>query len=786
MPFDEESRNLRNRPAFAPGMNDDDDDDDDDDFGSPMGGGPRGVSMRNQSFSSTPSSPFGTGGFSPQPPGGRPFGAGGFGSPMQPQGMQGQQQTQATAEDMFWNGAKNVATGAKTFMGALQEAFSGKSYMSLAKSTVIMIKTSAIGAVIGVAGIILGLFIPVFANGIAVVLGALLNIATGLIIYPFFYNRGREEVLQMDNEPVNPEPIFAQQPAPAWNDDMEEDDWGEEAGDDEFQDDGDDDWGDEDDDAPTFEEKEELEPIAQPVNPLEAMRQLPDYEPHTQTRNCLYEQYMRVLPFMHPNFQEAKPVSTDSKLWDDIQQQVIVECQKMGINEDDIPTIDSIVENGFMYTVKFSTTIKTLLSPNNRDEMANQIALQLMVDMTTGMQKRGYEGFTGRSNVIGTNVFLYIFKGSKSETLVSLADASRVAKNDILNPTVMMPVICGVGEQGQIHFTDYSTVESQVITGQPRSGKSWQAQSIVAQMCMYTSPRDLIFEVFDVKGTSSDFYLMAPWLPQFRVFRSDPVAIVERMRYLVEVEAKRRSAILARYKDEGIINIKDLHKAHPEVSMPYLYIIIDEMKTLSGRLETLANTEKEYKNIYKEYKAYLAEIVTKTPNLGIRGIYIAHRLVETIIPKTVHEMIGSKMLVRAPKDDIEGQLAKKEKFTYQLVQPGDMAMKDIGMTRGAVVYNHGLGLTMDNNGNQNFYKFIGEVWKKFEPEFHVHSDQVSTEALLYNRTPDLDYRKDPLGMGGQQKTPQPRQTMQTSSLFSHQVEHRFEDNDDDDYFAFDE
>lgn len=783
MPFDDDSRNLRNRPSFAPGMNDDDDDDDDDDFGSPMGGGLHGVSMRNQSFSSTPPSPFGGGGFSPQPPGGpRPFGGGGFGTPMQPQQPMGQQ-GQKTAEDMFWDGAKNVATGAKTFMGALQEAFSGKSYMSLAKSTVIMIKTSAVGAVIGAVGMVLGFFLSICANGLAVILGALLNIATGLIIYPFLYNRGRDEVLQEDNAPITPEPVFAQQ-APSFDD--EDADWSDEAQDDEFQDD----WeSDDDDDAPTFEEEEEPEePISEPVNPLDAIRQLPDYEPHTQTRSCLYDHYMRVLPFMHPNFQQAKKVDDSSQLWDDIQKQIITECQKMGIDEDDIPTIDSIVENGFMYTIRFSTTVKTLLSPANRDEVANQIALQLMVDMTTGMQKRGYEGFTGRSNVIGTNVFLYIFKGSKSETLVSLADASRVSKDEILNPSIMMPVICGVGEQGQIHMTDYSTVESQIITGQPRSGKSWQAQSIVAQMCMYSSPRDLIFEVFDVKGTSSDFYLMAPWLPHFRVFRSDPKAIVERMKYLVEEEARRRSEILARYKDEGVINIKDLHKSHPEVDMPYLYIIIDEMKTLSGRLETIANTEKDYKNIYKEYKAYLGEIATKTPNLGIRGIYVAHRLVENIIPKTVHEMIGSKMLVRAPKDDIEAQLAKREQFTYKLVQPGDMAMKDIGMTRGAVVYNHGLGITMDNNGNQNFYRYIGEVWRKFEPEFHIHTDQVSVDALLYNRAPNLDYRKDPLGMGGPQRQPQqqPRQTMQTNSLFSHQMENGFEEKDDDAYFAFDE
>lgn len=783
MPFEDENRNLRNRPAFAPGM-DDDDDDDDLDFGD----GGSGLSMRQQSFSSTPASPFADTGFTPQRPGGSPFGGigGGLGMPA----PQPQNQGPRTAEDAFWDGAKNVATGAKTFFGALQEAFSGHNYMSLTQSTRIMAITSGVGVVIAIVGMVLGLFLPIFAQGLAVIVGCLINLGTAMILYPIFYNKGREEVLLQSE----PEPQFEpmRQEPPTWVDDEpeeeEEDPWGTDS----------DDWGDDEDEDNSFEEddedmvdyKEDDKPeITPPVDPLQALREMPDFVPGTQTRAAIYEQHMRVWPFLNPDFQDIKEIDVDSDLGNELQHQLTVECQKLGLNQEDYAIIDSISENGFMYTIRFTTTCKQLLSQTNRDNIADQLAQQMMFDMRTGYRKQGYEGFTGRSKVVGTTVFMYIFKGKKSNTLVSLADASRVIKDSILDTKNEMPVICGVGEQGNLYLSDYAKVESQIITGEPRSGKSWQAQSIIYQMCTYTSPRNLIFEVFDVKAETSDFTLMSQNLPHFRTFVSNPVQIVERLKYLTQVEAKRRSSILAQYAPEGIINIKDLHEQHPEVDMPYLYIIIDEMATLSGNLETLEKSgKKEYKTIYKEFKAYLKEVATKTPNLGIRGIYIAHRLVENIIPKTVHEMIGSKMMVRAPKDDIEAQLGKKELFTYRLTQPGDMAMKDKVITQGQMVYNHGLAIATTNKANVLLYKFTGNLWKKFEPEFPIHIKEIRNGEQFRGVYAHIDYMKDPLGKGVVNTQPrQPQQTIKSGQLFSNQMERGYsnilEDDDDEIFFG---
>lgn len=779
MSFEEENRNLRNRPSFAVGMDDDDDDD------MAIGGG---LSMRQNSFNSAPMSPFSQSGFAPQSPSPTPFGGSGFGQPLQP--MQPQRPQQGNVEDKFWDGAKGALNTSKSFLEAVQEAFSGHHFMSLAKSTRIMMTTSLVGGVVAVVGMLMGLFLPIFQQGFAVLIGCMLNCAVGFILYPFFYNKGRNEITEPQTLIPEPQPVMM-------NNAPEDDQWDDEP--DSFDTNGFDDDDEEDDfswDDPEPEEPEEPEepdvaPVPDPVNPLQAMRDLPDFRPQTQTREALYNQYMRVLPFWNPNFQDAKEVELDSELGNMFQSQLTLECQKLGLADVDYAVIDTIRENGFMYTIRFSTTNKTLLNEKNRNEIANQIATQMMYDTLTGVSKPGYKGFTGRSVVIGPNVFLQIFKGSKSDTKVSLADASRIAKNTILDESMKMPVITGVGESADLHISDFVDYESLILTGQPRSGKSWQAQSIIAQMCMYTSPRDVIFEVYDVKATTSDYYKMAPHLPHFRVFRADPISIVDRMRYLVEVEAKRRSAILSQY---NALNIKDLHKKYPQVDLPYLYIIIDEMATLSGSLANLEKSrnpeDKPYANYYKEYKSYLKQIATKTPNLGIRGIYIAHRLVDNIIDKTVHEMIGNKMLVRAPKDDIEKQLGKGESFTYSLVQPGDMGMKTID-TQNKMVYNHGLGITDDNDSNEDFYTFVGAVWSRFEPEFHVHKEQVTTDAVLNYHYVDVDYRKDPLGKGSNYSsnmhTEQPKQTLNSKDLFSTQIEDKYDsfaEGDDDDFFTF--
>lgn len=105
-------------------------------------------------------------------------------------------------------------------------------------------------------------------------------------------------------------------------------------------------------------------------------------------------------------------------------------------------------------------------------------------------------------------------------------------------------------------------------------------------------------------------------------------------------------------------------------------------------------------------------------------------------------------------------------------------VKDI--TNNQCAYNHGLCIMSDNKANNDFYKYVGELWKKFEPDFDVH--------LLKNHYEcQVDYRKDPLGKGKpQQINLNQSKPSYTGPLFSEQIENVNNDNifDDDDDFEF--
>lgn len=757
--------NLRHRPTMSPGM-----EDDDDDFSfSPMASNSP-LGMQNSSFTRPSPSPFGNsspfgGGFSPQPP-----------------CMVSQQQGQQpkTAEDAFWDGAKGVAQGAKGLIGALQDVFSNNDYVTLTRSTRIMMISSGCALGAGILCMVLSFVLPAFQTAFGVVVGSMLNIAVGLFIYPFLYNKGKYQALNM------PQPVMEQQrpePQPVMsfsNEEEETDIWDDDTDDpfdlddldDPFDPDDLDDPDDPDDDQFDFEREEH-----EVMDVKEAINEIPAYNAGTQTRQSLYENYMRVLPNFTKDFNKMKDVSINSDFGETVQTVLREECVKIGIEEEDIPTVDKITENGFQYCIKFTTSNSKILASTKLAQIADQMALQLMYDSDTGRKKRGYDGFVGTTQVIGQSVFVYISKGSKCENYISIADASVVEKDMITDPKVVAPCLLGVNQVGEVITTDFMDIESLIITGAPRSGKSWLVQSIIAQMCMYMSPKDVIFEALDVKGANSDYVEMCQTLPHFRVFKGTTMSVVERLEYLTTVEIDRRAKILGQY--EGIKDIKDLHKYHPEVEMPYLYIIIDEMTSLMSSLDNMAKdkTHKEYADLKNRCVNALLMIASKAPSMGIRGIYIGHRLSNQVMPKDLTAIVPNKILVRADEEEVLKLGTPGKKFKYYIGNTGDMCVYVKDITNNQCAYNHGLCIMSDNKANNDFYKYVGELWKKFEPDFDVH--------LLKNHYEcQVDYRKDPLGKGKpQQINLNQSKPSYTGPLFSEQIENVNNDNifDDDDF-----
>lgn len=560
-------------------------------------------------------------------------------------------------------------------------------------------------AVVSGVGIILELVSKIagFHSWFFFMIGGLLGMLFGSLILSMNIEKAREEsqngeVLfgEDETEEVNINEEVSLDEEDEVEDDFDSWDDVEEEEDD---DDGFDDiWGDSNDWENDEEEEEPKGVYQEDINIDVAIDNIREIPPHTQTRSYLYEEFKKVLPNINPDFSTLKPISENSDNFIIMDKLLQDAATQVGMKEDKIPRLLELRENNFIIQLK-----ATRPSGLKEEDIANEIANMYSRDDYGGVIQ---EGVYATVNSIGSSYIVNIFKGESC--LVSLADTYGVEEEFVLNPAVKKPIIIGVNEIGRVWKFDAENVFSYIFSGKPRSGKSWAVVSLVVQLAMYNSPREVTFEALDIKGTSSDFYKMNMMLPHFINFegdRSRPEKVLSRMRWLIEVEGKRRTEILNKY---DVLNIKDLKKRHPDVYMPYHYIIIDEIMGLKGKLDKDGNNE---------FKDLVNTLITQMPNLGYRLILVPHRVTNEVISKTTYTLVGCVACVKSDFKEINNTLeVTKREFPYNVSNIGDMALKCTEVNKGSTVFCHGIAITSDNDTNSDIYRFIDCLWRRLEPD----------------------------------------------------------------------
>lgn len=89
--------------------------------------------------------------------------------------------------------------------------------------------------------------------------------------------------------------------------------------------------------------------------------------------------------------------------------------------------------------------------------------------------------------------------------MVTIKDTYRYTKDFVLDTKNEMPIILGIDAEGKAITKDFKTINSILVTGMPRSGKSWFVQSRLTQMMFYMKPSELNFYICDPKDDISDF-----------------------------------------------------------------------------------------------------------------------------------------------------------------------------------------------------------------------------------------------------------------------------------------
>lgn len=654
----------------------------------------------------------GSGGVDPMNPFNASVGAGvgtGVVDPMNPFGAQGfngaspnslnpsfQQAQPEDPADKFWKAVGTFFKGATAFFKDLSEAnkqLTVRWYSEWGKTITFT------GLALAGIGIVLKLFGVSF--GFSITAGGLLCVGSGACIWLMLTEKARSvtsKYKDVDNQvpavsTPQPEPVafdfsdsggstdfFNESPDLFGDSPESSDDW------------GDDPYGDD----PYAALDTNDEPQAG-MSTEEALKTLPEVNKGMFTRDYLWEMFTKVLPTMHPGFAEMREIPQDDDVflrWDDMLRE---SASVAGCKEDFLPDLEQLQENMFVI-------IATCNRPAGFKPEAVAAELANIYAYSSGEKN---ENVFAKVDTIGARCRITIFNGAAA--MISLKDMMLQVKDWICDTKNYMPVVLGIDQLGHVITVDCKKLESIIVTGMPRSGKSWFVQSMITQMCAFTPPSELNIYICDPKGggktgleeSISDFRDFT--LPHVKKNVSDDAEIVRTLNYLVKKEAPRRKKIIG---GAGFVNIWDFKEKHPDVHLPIIYVIIDEVVTLASRMDKETN---------QEFRMLLRELISQLPALGIRAFMIPHVLNNDIIEKKTSDLVPCKISVCGDADHIEKATGSKPKeFPYRLVNKGDMAVRLTGFSN--TLYVHGPALTSSNVGNSDVFSYLRRVWTKLEPE----------------------------------------------------------------------
>lgn len=677
--------NARNQePEFAPGMGDDSVWGMDSGPSSAPPLDPFGSSSRSSSFDS----PFGGG------PSSDPFSPsfGQQGPPPASFGQSGQQPQ--TASEAISQAAHQAASkaGRNSYEFTKAAVVAAKSHTAASVSGMgaTTMKTSGVVSVAGAGMWLLSNFLPALTVGYYILVGAAVSALVGIATFAGGYlidqkDDVREQLRRPAPEP-EPAPVSEPQPLPVFDEpepasapapepEHESDSW---------------DWSD------LIPDEEPVEDVD--YEALESDLENLDMKKGTQTRQFIYETLTKGLPSISPKFADMRNIREDSAEWAIWAELIRDAAKQVGTREDLLPDLKDASENPFMFKLTISRTPRM-----KTQAIADEVANIYKYDDNGNLE---YPNAYATSAESGSRAFISIYKGTKID-MISLADmytSSTDAQKFVRDPKNEMPVVIGTTGDGKVEYVDLLKAPAIVVSGEPRSGKSWIVKLILNQMCAYMSPNDLHLYIGDPKNQISEYANYN--LPHVRRKEYTVDSVIDMLRYLVNTEAPRRKNIMWQY---GYVNVLEFRRDHPEVAFPFLYVVLDEMMSLANAMG---------KEDAREYRELIERFVSEFPALGMRAIFIPHRVKNDVIPKSVSELISVRITAKSASDASAAEnlgLNSASEFPYKLSNVGDVAVRIADINDGVPTYLRAAVLAPDTKGMERLESYIGRYWDKLDP-----------------------------------------------------------------------
>lgn len=463
-------------------------------------------------------------------------------------------------------------------------------------------------------------------------------------------------------------------------------------------------------------------------DPSKALDKLNEVDSKMVSRQFIYESMSSASQKITPDYKKRVNISENSDKFNTMDAIFSDIFEVLGLDEEDINNLSKYTETLIVDYLEVERSNKKYKIEDFDKEL-------------TQILQKGYDGQGGdlrmfsKSEFIGKKMVTKIFKGLTP--MISIGDVLINNKDFYLDTDNGIPIIIGINAEGEEVKIDLEDAESIIISGKPRSGKSFTVRQVLSQVLYFNSPDKVHLYMSDVKGAASDYFSFKDSLPHVQKFVSSSMDTMKMLESLVYTEAERRAK---KFEDAGVIKIKDYHERYPDrTDMPYIYVVIDEMVGLANDLrEKTVSGGKDSPNYINTYFGYLEKLVTQLPAYGIRLLAVPHRVTNKFIPKTASDNMMFKMAVAADEELLKETLnVTQKRFGYKATSKGDLSILT-SLVSPDPFYCRSIVPARTTQESDEFFEFQSKFWNKLS---RGTSDKEEDKPMPVKEINNFDYTR---------------------------------------------
>lgn len=209
-----------------------------------------------------------------------------------------------------------------------------------------------------------------------------------------------------------------------------------------------------------------------------------------------------------------------------------------------------------------------------------------------------------------------------------------------------------------------------LIAGQPGSGKSVLLDTMLSSLLFRNSPDNLRLILIDPKGTELNHYDDIPHLLTPVIKNTDEEPLREAVSALkwATAEMERRNARMAEQRDsEGraIKKIAEYNAAFPDDAMPYILVVIDELRDLFDAASDIS------RNLETDIVRTIQRLTQRARSAGIHLVLSTQRPDVKSIPGTIKASTPARIAFKVASP-VDSQTIINKAGAEKLLGQGDM------------------------------------------------------------------------------------------------------------------